>query len=177
MRRSGQRAIGRIVFDDPNLISPAGLVPTMASAQKVGLVELADSHISIPTAKDVRCWSEGPLTGCGDGGRARAHYDRLPQLLEDRSRPYSVSAHDRGSASSREADGSADRYDVREIHCWRRLSATACIRNDRFSRARLTSADRCVSSTHSGCSRVSSSIQVRNSSPTFVAAQSLKRMN
>jgi hypothetical protein len=51
MRRSGQRAVSRAVFDDPNLISTAGLVPTMALAQKARLAELADSHTSIPTDK------------------------------------------------------------------------------------------------------------------------------
>ena len=57
MRRSGQRAIGRIVFDDPNLISPAGLVPTMAPAQEAQLVELADSHICVPTDAGARVLS------------------------------------------------------------------------------------------------------------------------
>lgn len=51
MRRSGQRAVSRAVFDDPNLISTAGLVPAMALAQKAHLAELADSHTTIPTDK------------------------------------------------------------------------------------------------------------------------------
>jgi hypothetical protein len=37
-----------MVFDDPNLVSHAGLVPAMAIAGKAGLVELADKHLSVP---------------------------------------------------------------------------------------------------------------------------------
>ncbi len=39
------------VFDDPNLVSSAGLVPTLALADRVGLRELADEHLSVPTDK------------------------------------------------------------------------------------------------------------------------------
>ena len=39
------------VFDDPNLVSAAGLVPTMALAQRAGLGDLADAHLSVPTDK------------------------------------------------------------------------------------------------------------------------------
>lgn len=39
------------VFDDPNLVSSAGLVPTLALADRVGLGELADEHLSVPTDK------------------------------------------------------------------------------------------------------------------------------
>ncbi len=34
-------------FDDPNLVSRAGLVPVMALAQRVGLAELAGEHVRI----------------------------------------------------------------------------------------------------------------------------------
>ena len=39
------------VFDDPNLVSSAGLVPVLALARSAGLQELADQHLSVPTDK------------------------------------------------------------------------------------------------------------------------------
>src|SRR4051794_18232853 len=39
------------VFDDPNLVSSAGLVPALALAERAGLRELADTHLSVPTDK------------------------------------------------------------------------------------------------------------------------------
>ena len=39
------------VFDDPNLVSSAGLVPVLALAGTAGLHELAQAHLSVPTDK------------------------------------------------------------------------------------------------------------------------------
>ena len=39
------------VFDDPNLVSSAGLVPVAALARSAGLHELAQAHLSVPTDK------------------------------------------------------------------------------------------------------------------------------
>src|SRR4051794_36877216 len=39
------------VFDDPNLVSSAGLVPVLALASTSGLQELAEQHLSVPTDK------------------------------------------------------------------------------------------------------------------------------
>jgi hypothetical protein len=39
------------VFDDPNLVSSAGLVPVIALARAAGLQGLADHHLSVPTDK------------------------------------------------------------------------------------------------------------------------------
>src|SRR6187397_3522757 len=39
------------VFDDPNLVSSAGLVPVLALADRAGLRELADQHLTVPTDK------------------------------------------------------------------------------------------------------------------------------
>ena len=39
------------VFDDPNLVSSAGLVPVVALARSAGLQDLADQHLSVPTDK------------------------------------------------------------------------------------------------------------------------------
>ena len=38
-------------FDDPNLVSSGGLVPAMALAERAGLRELADKHLTVPTDK------------------------------------------------------------------------------------------------------------------------------
>jgi hypothetical protein len=40
-----------VAFDDPNLVSSAGLVPVMALAERAGLRELADEHLSVATDK------------------------------------------------------------------------------------------------------------------------------
>lgn len=39
------------VFDDPNLVSSAGLVPVLALARSAGLQGLADQHLSVPSDK------------------------------------------------------------------------------------------------------------------------------
>ena len=39
------------VFDDPNLVSSAGLVPVVALARSAGLTELAQLHLSVPSDK------------------------------------------------------------------------------------------------------------------------------
>jgi Transposase DDE domain group 1 len=40
-----------VVFDEPNLVSSAGLVPMLALAESAGLRELADNHLTVPTDK------------------------------------------------------------------------------------------------------------------------------
>src|SRR5689334_10963463 len=37
------------VFDDPCLVSAAGLVPVLALAERAGLRQLAGEHLSVPT--------------------------------------------------------------------------------------------------------------------------------
>ena len=39
------------VFDDPNLVSSAGLVPVMRLAARAGLADLADQLLSVPSDK------------------------------------------------------------------------------------------------------------------------------
>ena len=39
------------VFDDPNLVSSAGLVPLLTLADRAGLRRLAEEHLSVPTDK------------------------------------------------------------------------------------------------------------------------------
>ncbi len=40
-----------MVFDDPNLVSSAGLVPVLALADRAGLRELAEEHLTVPSDK------------------------------------------------------------------------------------------------------------------------------
>jgi hypothetical protein len=49
MELSHTRPVAAARFDDPNLMSSAGLVPMMALAQAGGLLTLADEHLSVPT--------------------------------------------------------------------------------------------------------------------------------
>jgi hypothetical protein len=51
MQLSHTRPVASAVFDDPNLVSCAGLVPIMALAQKCDLAVLADAHLTVPTDK------------------------------------------------------------------------------------------------------------------------------
>jgi Transposase DDE domain group 1 len=51
MQLSHTRPVASAVFDDPNLVSCAGLVPMAALAQECGLAVLADEHLSVPTDK------------------------------------------------------------------------------------------------------------------------------
>ena len=45
------RPVGSAVFDEPNLVSAAGLVPLMALARRAGLAQLAETWMSVPTDK------------------------------------------------------------------------------------------------------------------------------
>src|SRR3954471_3983505 len=51
MQLSHTRRLVSATFDEPNLVSAAGLVPLMALAGKAGLRELADERMSVPTDK------------------------------------------------------------------------------------------------------------------------------
>jgi hypothetical protein len=51
MQLSHSRPVTSAHFDDPNLVSCAGLVPVAALAEKCGLAALADEHLSVPTDK------------------------------------------------------------------------------------------------------------------------------
>src|SRR6266700_7578560 len=47
MQLSHVAPVGRAVFDDPNLVSAAGLVPVLGLAQRAGLGELAGEHLTV----------------------------------------------------------------------------------------------------------------------------------
>lgn len=51
MQLSHTPAATSAIFDDPNLVSSAGLVPALRLATSVGLRTLADTHLSVPTDK------------------------------------------------------------------------------------------------------------------------------
>src|SRR4051812_15525043 len=51
MQLSHIRPVVSAVFDEPNLVSSAGLVPVMALARKARLRELADERLTVPTDK------------------------------------------------------------------------------------------------------------------------------
>jgi hypothetical protein len=48
---SHTRPVSSAVFDEPNLVAAAGLVPVMTLADRVGLRKLADQQLSVPTDK------------------------------------------------------------------------------------------------------------------------------
>ena len=48
MRLSHAVPVRSAVFDEPNLVSHAGLVPAMRLAARAGLAELADRHVTVP---------------------------------------------------------------------------------------------------------------------------------
>jgi hypothetical protein len=51
MQLSHTRKVVSATFDDPNLVSAAGLVPVMKIAKNAGLHRLADRHLTVPTDK------------------------------------------------------------------------------------------------------------------------------
>lgn len=51
MQLSHTRPVASASFDEPNLVSSAGLVPVMALARQAGLGELADERLTVPGDK------------------------------------------------------------------------------------------------------------------------------
>src|SRR5690349_15688309 len=69
MQLSHTRPVASAIFDDPNLVSCAGLVPIAVLAQQCGLKALTDEHLSVPTDKGsnagakVSCLVAGMVAG------------------------------------------------------------------------------------------------------------------
>ena len=69
MRLSHTRPVASAVFDEPNLMPWAGLVPVLALARSAGLHELAQRHLSVPTDRGantglkVACLVAGMIAG------------------------------------------------------------------------------------------------------------------
>ena len=53
MQLSHRCMTGSAVFDEPNLVSSAGLVPVLVLAESAGLRMLAEQHLTVPTDKGV----------------------------------------------------------------------------------------------------------------------------
>ena len=58
MKLSHTSAAMSAVFDDPNLVSSAGLVPVVALAEAAGLRVLADEHLTVPSDKGANAGSK-----------------------------------------------------------------------------------------------------------------------
>jgi hypothetical protein len=63
----------RASFDDPNLVSRAGLVPVMALAQRAGLAGLVAAHVRPGGPVRGQRAAENPVPRCGHGGRRGQH--------------------------------------------------------------------------------------------------------
>ena len=51
MQSSHTFAVGSAVFDEPNLVSAAGLVPVMELAEQTGLSRLIGEHVDLPSTR------------------------------------------------------------------------------------------------------------------------------
>jgi hypothetical protein len=69
MQLSHIGAASSAVFDEPNLVSAAGLVPVLRLARSAGLHALADVWLSVPTDKGRERRVEGRRVGVGHGRR------------------------------------------------------------------------------------------------------------
>ena len=58
MQLSHASPVRSAAFNDPTLVSSAGLVPAMALAQRAGLLRLADAHLSVPGGAGVAAGSK-----------------------------------------------------------------------------------------------------------------------
>src|SRR3954469_24556515 len=95
MQLSHSRPVSSAVFDDPNLVSCAGLVRMAALAQECGLAGLADEHLSVPTDKGanagakVSCLVAGMVAGADSiDDMALLRHGAMGRLFE---RPYAPS--------------------------------------------------------------------------------------
>src|SRR3954447_8956465 len=72
MQLSHTRPVVSATFDEPNLVSAAGLVPLMALARKAALRELADERMSVPTDKGANAGLKLSRLVAGMAGGARS---------------------------------------------------------------------------------------------------------
>ena len=68
MQLSHRCMTGSAVFDEPNLVSSAGLVPVLVLAESAGLRMLAEQHLTVPTDKGGERRVEGHIAGRRHGG-------------------------------------------------------------------------------------------------------------
>jgi hypothetical protein len=62
MQLSHTRPVGAVVFDDPNLVSAAGLVPLVTLAQRAGLTTVAQDRLTVPTDKGANAGLKGDVS-------------------------------------------------------------------------------------------------------------------
>lgn len=72
MKATHTPAATSVTFDDPNLVSAAGLGPILTLADKADLHTLADKHLSVPTDKGAN-GGESDLAGSGNDRWRRFH--------------------------------------------------------------------------------------------------------
>src|SRR4051794_41952554 len=78
MQLSHIRPVVSATFDEPNLVSAAGLVPLMALADKAGLRGLAQERLSVPTDKGANAGLKLCSLGAGMAARAGSLGDMAP---------------------------------------------------------------------------------------------------
>jgi len=95
MQLSHTRPVASACFDDPNLVSCAGLIPMAVLAQRCGLAALADEHLSVPTDKGSRagakvsCLVAGMIAGADSiDDMALLRHGAMPTVF---ARPYAPS--------------------------------------------------------------------------------------
>jgi len=88
------------VFDDPNLVSMAGLVPVMALAQWAGLGALVDEHVSVPgpagahASAKVAAVVAGMVAGADSfEDLAVLRHGAMPRLLVGAPAPTTLGTH------------------------------------------------------------------------------------
>jgi len=73
MQLSHSRRVVSAVFDEPNLVSAAGLVPAVRLGTDAGLRSLADQFLTVPTDKGARPGLKVTIAGRGDDRRRGQH--------------------------------------------------------------------------------------------------------
>lgn len=67
MRLSHVMPVRSAVFDEPSLVSHAGLVPVIGLVARAGLMELADRHVTVPGGAGHAARSKVVRAGRGHG--------------------------------------------------------------------------------------------------------------
>ena len=87
-------------FDDPNLVSTAGLVPVMALAQRAGLGALVDEHVSVPGPAGAHAGAKigavvaGMVVGADSfEDLAVLRHGAMPRLLAGAPAPTTLGTH------------------------------------------------------------------------------------
>src|SRR5664280_2663544 len=86
MQLSHTHPVRSAVFDDPSLVSSAGLVPMLALARSAGLTKLADQHLSVPTDKGANPGLKVSSLVAGMVAGADSTKDTAPVIVAQRLR-------------------------------------------------------------------------------------------